>query len=81
MEQKEINLKKIVEEQETFDPNYSTISINDAITAMREACKQTLELAAENAECVEGAIVNMGFENIAASVNKQSILDTINQIK
>lgn len=29
----------------------------------------------------KNSIVNMGFENIAASVNKQSILDTINQIK
>ena len=51
------------------------------INAMKEACRQTLELAAENAECEDGAIIDLGFEIIAASVNKQSILDTINQIE
>ena len=48
---------------------------------MKEACRQTLELATKNAECEDGAIIDLGFEIIAASVNKQSILDTINQIE
>ena len=43
--------------------------------------KQLLELAAENAECEEGAIVDLGFEIISASINKDSILNTIKQVE
>lgn len=76
-EQKEINLEEILK-------LYCNVPEQDKeaiIKAMKYACEKTIELATENAECVEGAIVNMGFENVAASVNKQSIFDTINQIK
>ena len=43
--------------------------------------KQLLKLAAENAECEEGAIVDLGFEIISASINKDSILNTIKQVE
>ena len=55
------------------------------IKAMKEACKQVLELAAENAKAEihtewEG---NTGSEYYTdyAVVNKQSIIDTINQVE
>ena len=62
------------------------MTFNATIRAMKEACKQVLELAAENAkteyksEMVDtpcGAKYNTG-KNI---VDKQSILDVINQIE
>ena len=48
---------------------------NICLDAMKEACRQTLELAAEN--------FKEDFDNGATSLNdfKQSIIDTINQIK
>ena len=50
------------------------------LEAMKEACKQTLELAAENA--VELIDETNGCRECGVNgVNKQSILDTINQIK
>lgn len=49
------------------------------LEAMKEACKQALELAAENAE---GDIVDdSDFSNGRVVIDKQSILDTINQVK
>lgn len=49
------------------------------LKAMREACRQTLELAAENAWWD----VNSGADmhNVEVSVNKESILSLINQIE
>ena len=47
---KEINLEEILQCKETYDSEYPTISISDAIEAMREACSQVLDLATENAE-------------------------------
>lgn len=38
----------------------------------------TLQVASENAECESGAIIDMGFEIISASVNKDSILNLKN---
>ena len=49
---------------------------NWVIRAMKEACKQTLELAAENAEA-HGSSCGFG----SYWVDKQSILDTIKQVK
>lgn len=46
------------------------------INAMKESCRQTLELAANNARC--DATFGVDVSHI---INKQSILDTINQIK
>ena len=52
------------------------------ITAMKEACRQTLELAAENAKLLHtdsmiGGCPECGVED----VDKKSITDTINQVE
>ncbi len=58
--------------------------------AMKEACQQTLELVADNAECkLRNKIECSNFQlengfvvgNYAIVINKQLILDTINQIE
>ena len=57
----------------------------DILSAMKEACKQTLELAAENAEIGEVHEVSESIHGGAGytycEINKQSILNTINQIE
>ena len=54
------------------------------LEAMKEVCKQVLELAAENAE-LENVIKLIGNQNkynaVVPIVKKQSILNTINQVK
>ena len=69
------------------NPDYT---YNMVLSAMREACKQTLELAAEKAEVRILYIGKDGLEIRSPTdmvydkvhlVNKQSILDVINQIK
>lgn len=56
------------------------IVYNATIEAMRESCRQILELAAENAvELIDDT--NGCRECGVNGVNKQSILDTINQIE
>lgn len=64
-------IKQIASEQESYDHN-------TVIKSMKEAVKQSLELAAENAQCKEVSILDkyMGYV-----VNKKSILNTINQVK
>lgn len=84
---KKINLEEIL--TETFDTysSYQFISLNKNIRstvlkAMKEACKQTIELAAENANF--GICQNDGgCPCIQEShfIDKQSILDTTNQIE
>lgn len=69
---------------------------NGALNAMKEACRQSLELAAENAENnVKGKYVDwinwfskdeISFssddsETVIVKINKQSIINTINQIE
>ena len=52
---------------------------HDILDAMKEACKQTLELAAENAKpefSVDCVIIRGDI-----FINKQSILDTIKQVE
>lgn len=51
------------------------ISIQMIKDIMKEACRQTLELAAENAE------LEFGENEDEIFIDKQSILDTINQIE
>ena len=48
------------------------------LKAMKEAVKQSLELAAENAKCEEIIILDSHKGYV---VNKQSILNTINQVE
>ena len=83
--EKQINLEEILNNQ--FEPDYdfklhygNTTTIN-ILEAMKEAIKQALELAAENATAkieIEWS-GNTGSEycDEYAVVNKQSILDTI----
>ena len=80
---KTINLKEILisKNREAFVndkfSNYFTAAQCSIITkAMKQACKQTLEIAAENAETIK----EFDFEE-NPKVNKQSILRTINQIE
>lgn len=51
------------------------------INAMKEACRQTLELAAENAETEKEMLPECGVLKSVGIVNKQSILNTINQVE
>ena len=53
-----------------------------AINAMKEACQETLRLAAENVKIKENFTVDdKAFVLKEYIINKQSILDTINQIE
>ena len=88
MSERKINLEEILSHYVNTSYGYisdfsgeSFCPIEAIECAMREFGKQLLELAAENAECEEGAIIDLGFEKCSASVNKQSILDTIKQVE
>ena len=73
-----INLKEILnrvydkEYRSSYKTGYSEQCI---LEAMKEACQETLKLAAKNA-FAEESIIGYTWE-----VNEQSILDTINQIE
>lgn len=89
---KEINLEEILfselkklRSKHKRENYYSDKQIRESpeyeyfINAMKEACKQTLELAAENAEpefSVDCVIVKGDI-----FIDKQSILETIKQVK
>jgi len=90
----EINLEeiysKIVEISNHGD--FTTISKDSIIEFAKEACRQTLELATENADLEDYTDVEanntpedlcfiISIEGRVWGINKQSILDTINQIK
>ena len=89
MENKLPNPEDILNSKE-FDPDkginfeeyHGDTIFYTCIAAMEEYGKQvrdyTLEVASENAECELGAIIDMGFEIISASVNKDSILNLKN---
>lgn len=72
---KEIVLKEILNEV-MFDSDKPNVDAKQILLAMKIACRQTLELAANNARC--DAPFGVDVSHI---INKQSILDTINQIK
>ena len=94
---KEVDLEEILSDscevevfKEMFPELYGIV-----IYSMKEACKQVLELAAENAkiqEVIDNDLYNMeisdylvSYDNFNScytqSVNKQSIINTINQVK
>lgn len=73
---KEINLEEILLKH-TFNSTVDTLK-EDSLSAMKEACKQVLELAAENAYCNHEFD---GAHECEYSVNKESITNTINQVK
>ena len=83
---KQINLEEILNNQ--FEPDYdfklhygNTTTIN-ILEAMKEAIKQALELAAENAKVKENFTVDdKAFVLNEYVINKQSILNTINEIE
>jgi transcription termination factor NusB len=84
MEKKTINLEDILHntkfeelsniEKDLIRCGVISYNVKEIVNAMREACRQTLELAAENAETYEDP-----YEDVW--VNKQSILETIKQIE
>ena len=104
MPKKKINLEEILlEEMDKFrlsfpDENlYSTEQIKESLelpyfkAAMKEACRQVLELAAENALVVsvpvfmnqildENGNITGQFPQYGYSVDKQSILNTLDQV-
>ena len=92
---KQVNLVKILRSRETYDKNHPTISIYDALEAMKEACNQAIDLCAENAELLndkgevtKGTIYVEGYEDelswkrrdVTYQISKQSILNTKKQI-
>ena len=94
MSERKVNLEAILSEifqpipQECSSPTKDlqlAITLNPDLniikTAMKEACKQTLELAAENAKTKDIDGGWQGCETTYTIVDKQSILNTINQIE
>ena len=85
---KEINLEKLVKQ-------HKVIYCEDAVDMLMDFAKQLLELASENAkiqEVIDDDLDNMEISDYLVSyddfnscytqsVNKQSIINTINQIK
>lgn len=87
MSERKINLEQILisklEENSTEDFDLKIISKLHFIAcyyAMEEACKQVLELAAENARGKILPVTETGVLNYS-EVDKQSILDTIKQVE
>ena len=79
MEERKINLEEILNSHLKFSSALPIVGINKhfVILAMKEACRQTLELAAENA----GAWCYAEGNEPEYGVDKQSILNTIKQIE
>lgn len=78
---KTINLEEIFDSySEEVDCDYSHYSYTreSILMAMKKACEQVLELASENASYIHEFDGAHGCE---CEVDKQSILDTINQIR
>ena len=78
MEQKIVDIQKIISDYKIIEKSNDKGELFHLIRyAMKEACQQAIELAAENADYEID-----GQEHIEKVwVNKQSILDTINQIQ
>lgn len=83
MSDKKINLEEILmsialnaASEEGKHSSFSTDELYIIFLAMKEACRQTLELAAKNADVTINSI-----EDLKLIVNEQSILDTIKQIE
>lgn len=53
----------------------------EVLEAMKEACRQVLELATENARTKTSGTHDGGFDVYETIVNRQSILDTIKQVE
>ncbi len=78
MQEKRIKLEEILNKFCIVEGYFCPI--RDYKDAMKEACRQTLELAAENAR-IMNHIPNEEDDREYKEVSKQSILNTINQIE
>jgi len=86
METKKINLEEILQAYKSLS-SFHPVPDHFIVLAMKEACRQTLELASENALM---DVSSKGEETWTTdfycgpvddlSINKNSITDTINQI-
>ena len=86
MENKKINLQEILDSIKNIC-SFNPIPDHFITVAMHDACRQVLELAAENADLNIGntylgntKYVDSQKQNYI-SIDKQSILNTINQIQ
>lgn len=85
MSERKVNLEEILHQYCNLEVSEYTVeemilsNSNAVIIAMKEACRQTLELAAENAKPIVRLDIEWSKQDIL--INKQSILDTINQIE
>jgi len=86
MSERKINIEEIYRtivsnrfngDKKRIDGYINTINEIDR-SVVKEACRQTLELAAENAECEK---ITEGVFAYIDIVNRDSILKTINQIE
>lgn len=87
--EKKINLEEIIKPYKKYlvegIDGYKSLSgdgmfVGDVLEAMKEACKQALKLAAENAKAYPNSNGQWVASGVTATVNKQSILNTINQV-
>lgn len=69
-----INLEAMAKQYAVYHPGMNARQQECTLELMKEACKRTLELAAKNAKTYTDSCEDVW-------VNKQSILDTINQIQ
>ena len=81
-----INLRKILDNNipqslKTEGYSFGDIDENWILNAMKEACKQTLELAAENAEISRSDWNHDSQIYETEEVDKQSILNTLKQLE
>lgn len=76
MAKRKINLEEILHKVLIFDRK-EDLWIGEVLTAMKEACKQTLVLATKNAKIENFEMSGRSY----ARINVQSILNTINQIE
>ena len=80
MSERKVNLEEIL--NNTIDLSSYTLQFRNSIKkAMKEACRQTLELAAENAKICTDTMCSPYREDWVKYVDKQSILDTIKQVE
>jgi len=79
MSERKINLERILNKHLAnkiiLEVDWDDMSLIK--NAMKEACRQTLELATENATYNRSVLENLNY----VQIDKQSILNTINQIE
>jgi hypothetical protein len=79
--QNKVNLEQILKQYltlETVRANNPNYTFNMILSAMKEACRQTLDLASENAK-----VFKIGYNEVEmfASVDIESIINTIKQVE